>query len=370
MTRRGVVAAAAALAASAPTTKADSSIRASIRKAAAASGRFFGAAAQIGYINAERDLYNAFLRDCGCLTPEIDLKWATNEPSPGVFDFRAMDGLARFASRTGLRIRGHTPVWHKSIPSWAEAALADADWRPVERYIATTLKRFPDVEEWDVVNEPIETGRRTDGLRDSPFLKAFGPSYIQRALEAAHEHAPHARLMINEFGLEYDTQEHRDRRYHLLKLVERLKRVGAPLHGVGLQSHLQLDRGTLSQPQFAAFLHELAQFDVAITLTELDVKEAAYATPAEARDQAVADAVRAYLDVAFAEPRVAGLLCWGLSDRHSWLALTDEDWARHAGAWQDGDGPGFNRGAPFDAALRPKPMYRAILEAFATAPRR
>ncbi len=345
-------------------------MRASIQKAAVAGGRFFGAAAQIGYINAERDLYNAFMRDCGCLTPEIDLKWATNEPSPGTFDFRAMDGLARFASRAGMRLRGHTPVWHRSIPPWAEAALADADWRPVGRYIATTLRRFPAVEEWDVVNEPIDTGRRMDGLRDSPFLQAFGPGYIQRALEEARAHAPRARLMINEFGLEYDTPEHRDRRYLLLKLVERLKRVDAPLDGVGLQSHLKLGYGPFSQPQFAAFLRDLAQFGVAITLTELDVKEEAYAAPAEARDQAVADAVRAYLDVAFAEPSVGGLLCWGLSDRHSWLDITDEDWSRHAGAWKSGEGPGFNRGAPLDAAMRPKPMYRAILQAFAQAPRR
>ena len=41
--------------------------------------------------------------------------------------------------------------------------------------------------------------------------------------------------MINEFGLEYDLRVEHDRRYHFLKLLERLKRAGVPLDGVGLQ---------------------------------------------------------------------------------------------------------------------------------------
>jgi len=51
-----------------------------------------------------------------------------------------------------------------------------------------------------------------------------------------------------------------------------------------------------------------------------------------------------------------------LSDRHSWLQVTQEDVARYPNAWKDGSTPGVNRGLPFDYSLEPKPMYRAIAD--------
>ena len=133
--------------------------------------------------------------------------------------------------------------------------------------------------EWDVVNEPIETGHRMDGLRRSVFLEAFGPDYIRRALVEARTLAPRARLMLNEYSLEYDSREERDRRYLFLKLIEGLRRSGTPLDGIGLQGHLDLRKGTVATASIAAFLRELADMGLAIVVTELDVKEADYAAP-------------------------------------------------------------------------------------------
>jgi endo-1,4-beta-xylanase len=48
--------------------------------------------------------------------------------------------------------------------------------------------------------------------------------------------------------------------------------------------------------------------------------------------------------------------------------VTPEDYARHAGAWKAGIGPGLNRGLPLDASMRRKPMYHAISSAFRRAP--
>jgi endo-1,4-beta-xylanase len=83
----------------------------------------------------------------------------------------------------------------------------------------------------------------------------------------------------------------------------------------------------------------------------------------EQRDARVADETRRYLDVALGQPAVRGLTTWGLSDRHSWLRVTKDDFARYPDAWKDGSSPGVNRGLPFDYSFKPKPMYRAIAEA-------
>ena len=329
---------------------------------AARRGRFFGSAVRFSQLRAEPALRAAVLQDCAVLTPEVNLKWDAVEPAPGQLSLASVDGLVGFASETGKAVRGHTLLWHRSTPAWAAQHLRERrDWALIARHFAALMQRHgAAIAEWDVVNEPIETGHRMDGLRRNVFLEAFGPDYIRRALVEARMHAPNARLMINEYSLEYDSREERDRRYLFLKLVEGLKRSGAPLDGIGLQGHLDLRKGTVSTSSIAAFLKELAGMGLTLVVTELDVKEAAYTAPASERDRLAADEVRRYLGAVLAEPAVTGVVTWGLSDRHSWLEVLDEDYRRFPGAWQNGAGPGFNRGLPYDASMRRKPMYAAI----------
>jgi endo-1,4-beta-xylanase len=343
-------------------TQAGSAAGIGLSAAAARRGRFFGSAVRFAQLQTEPVLRAAVLQDCAVLTPEIELKWDAIEPAPGKWSLANIDGLVRFALETGKAVRGHTLLWHRSTPAWAEQRLREQrDWRLIARHFASVIPRHGNaIADWDVVNEPIETGHRMDGLRRNVFLEAFGPDYIRRALVEARALAPLARLMLNEYSLEYDSREERDRRYLFLKLVEGLRRSGAPLDGIGLQSHLDLRKGTVATSSIAAFLRELAGMGLAIVVTELDVKEVEYAAPANRRDRMAADEVRRYLDAVLAEPGVTGVMTWGLSDRHSWLEVLDEDYGRFPGAWQSGDGPGLNRGLPYDSSMRRKPMYDAI----------
>ena len=67
-------------------------------------------------------------------------------------------------------------------------------------------------------------------------------------------------------------------------------------------------------------------------ISELDVKEYQYVLSVEQRDARVADETRRYLDVALGQPAVRGVTTWGLSDRHSWLRVTKDDFARYPDA--------------------------------------
>jgi endo-1,4-beta-xylanase len=338
----------------------------SLADIAAKKGLTFGAAVRARQLASEPALRQAMLRDCAVLTPEVELKWDVIEPIRGELSLGDVDDLVKVALDNGKTVRGHTLLWHLGTPAWVQQSLREQrDWRLISRYFGSIMPRYGDaIRQWDVVNEPIETGHRMDGLRENVFLEAFGPDYIRRALIEARTFAPNARLMLNEFSLEYDSEVERDRRYLFLKLVEGLKRSGTPLDGIGLQGHLDLRKGTISAPAIAEFLKELAGMDLDIVVTELDVKERDYTAPADVRDQLVADGVRRYLDVVLAQRAVSGVLTWGLSDRQSWLEVLGEDYKRFPNAWTKGDGPGLNRGLPYDAALHPKPMYRAIEAAF------
>lgn len=367
MTRRELLLGGAAAALLGGARPAAAPERASLREAARRSGRRFGAAARIEQIEAEPDLREAILAECDTLTPEISLKWDAVEPEPGRRDFARCDGLLGFAGRHDRALHGHTLLWHRSVPGWAESALADgAGWELVGAHIEAVLGRYGRaIASWDVVNEPIDTGRRMDGLRESVFLRSFGDAYIRRAFEDARAHAPDALLMLNEYGLDYDIPVERDRRYLFLKLLETLKSQGVPVGGVGVQGHLDLRKAPFSDEVFSRFLREIAGFGVEIHITELDVRERDLTAPAPLRDRLVAEHAKRYLDVALDCEAVRAVTTWGLSTRHSWLEIEPGDldlyWRMVGGA---GPGPGFNRGLPLDSDMRPAPMREAILAAF------
>jgi endo-1,4-beta-xylanase len=338
----------------------------SLAAAAARSGRFFGSAVRIEQLNAEADLRDAVLRECFYLVPEIEMNWNSIEPVYGELAFDRMDALATFAIVNRRRLRGHTLLWHLGTPGWAVEMLRERrDWSIIARYFGSVIPRYGDViEQWEVVNEPLDPGHRMDGLRENVFLTVFGPDYINRALTQARIFAPHGQLLINEFGLEYDQEQ--DKRYLFLKLLERLRRENAPLDGIGLQAHLDLRKGRVSKPAIASFLHEVTSLGLSVIVTELDVKEADYVASADERDRLVGDEVRRYLDVVLSERAVLGVTTWGLSDRHSWLEITAADYERFPGAWANGNGPGLNRGLPLNAQMQRKPMYYAIRDALSS----
>ena len=330
-------------------------------RGAARDGRYLGAAVRIDQIEAEPRLAEAVLRDCASLTPEIDMKWDALQPGPGEWRTGPADGLVAFARQHGLAVRGHTLLWDQSTPAWVRARLErdPGDWSLVADYFKTVLGRYGAfVDEWDVVNEPIDTGVR-DNLRATVFRKAYGPDYVARALHEARAHAPHARLVVNDYGFDYDNPVENARRAAFLRLLEDLKARGAPLDGVGVQAHLDLGKGPLKRELLAPFFSRIADLGLGIAITELDVKEHDLRGDVAERDRQVADHVQAYLDIALEQASVTGVTTWGLSDRHSWLQKQP--------VRPTASPAGLNRGLPYDGALTPKPVYWTIQQAMLDA---
>ena len=323
----------------------------------------FGVAARASLIDSDPEYRDALLKFCSRLTPEIEFKWDQIEPSEGNFNFAAADRLANFARDFHKEIYGHTLLWHRSMPPWVpEYFAAKRDWNIVDRHIQRMMTRYDGVRYWDVINEPIDTGFRDDGLRPGILLETFGEDYIATALHSARSASSSANLLINEYGLEYDLAVEHDRRYHFLKLIERLKQEGVPLNGIGLQAHLDLRKGAVSQTAISDFLKEIANFDLFIFVTELDVKEASYYRPVGERDEQVAGEVSRYLDAVCDFPDIRGVGTWGLTDRYSWLGLSPADVESYEklGYWRDGSSPGVNRGLPLDADMQPKQFLQSL----------
>jgi endo-1,4-beta-xylanase len=331
---------------------------ASLRALAAAKGLVFGAANN-NYWLRDAAFAAAFLRDCVLLVPEYELKRDLTEPARGHYDFSASNALLAFATTHGLLFRGHPLVWYASNPPWLEDAVAQAGSEAIfTDYIAAAATHYRGrLHSWDVVNEAIEPqDGRADGLRASFWLKKFGPAYIDHAFAAARAGDPGALLVYNDYGLESDTPDHDRRRKATLALLAGLVARGVPVGALGLQGHITAFGPKIDQKKLAAFLAEVQAMGLKVLITEHDVDDGGGAVEAAARDAAVADASRRLLDVVLDNRATTALLTWGLSDRFL-----------KAEGVRDALLRGTPRMLPFDAAMQPTPMRRAIAQALAGA---
>jgi endo-1,4-beta-xylanase len=304
-----------------------------------------GAAVAADPLRDEPLYADTLAREFSMLTPENAVKFEPVHPEPDRYDFSDADFIVDFAEAHGMRVRGHTLVWHNQLPGW----LTEGTWTRDElidvlrEHIMTVVGHYRGrVAAWDVVNEAVAD----DGsLRDTIWLRGIGPDYIDMAFHWAHEADPDALLFYNDYAAE-GLGPKSDAVYALVQgLLER----GAPINGVGLQMHVSL--GSPPDPEaVAANMARLGALGLQVHVTEMDVRtQDGTGTPDE-RLAAQAGVYRAVMDVCLSSGDCKAFVTWGFSDRHSWIP-------GHTG----------NPDAPllFDESYRPKPAYYAIMDALA-----
>lgn len=329
---------------------------------AAANGLMYGAATIRDYLANDEQFAAHFANECAILVPETELKWSALRPSQDQYDFAAADWLADYASQHTMLMRGHTLVWHNTVPDWLSRAIKPRNAsRLMIDHITTVVKHFAGrMHSWDVVNEAIDPGdHRPHQLRKSIWLDNYGPHYIDDAFRAAAAADPQAMLVYNDYGVEYDTSEDQAKRSAILDLLSGLKARGVPVHALGIQGHLQADQAQNFNPEvLRAFIRQVADLGLQVLITELDVTDRTLPANVADRDAAVAGLYSSFLNAALQEQAVSAVLTWGLSDRYTWLMHeTRSDNAS-------------SRPLPLDAELQRKPAWYAMAEAFDNAPLR
>lgn len=343
--------------------------RAALKQRAAAKGIIYGAAMRQDNLSANTKLAARFVQECGILVPELELKWAAGNkllrPNIHSFDFAAADWMNNFAKTHDLLFRGHTLIWHNSLPSWFKEKVNRQNAEQLlVKHIKTVAGRYAgEVHSWDVVNEAIAhdpTQGRSDRLRQTPWLEFIGPDYIDLAFRVAAKADPKALLVYNDYGMDYDSRKDEAKRNAVLKLLERLKSKGTPIHALGIQAHLWGSATPGFKPKKVRdFLRNVASLGLKILITELEVVDKDLPANNLVRDRIVARAYEDYLSVALDERAVIAVLTWGLSDRYTYAS---EFYPRADAAPV--------RPLPLDADLKPKLAWQAIARAFDGAPKR
>jgi endo-1,4-beta-xylanase len=307
--------------------------------AAEAQGRYFGVAYATAHAG-DSTYSNIAGSQFDMVTPENEMKWDTTEPSQGNFNYGPGDQVVSFATAHNQRVRGHNLVWHQQIPGWVTGLSGSAAKTAMENHITNEVTHFKGkIYAWDVVNEPFND----DGsYRTDVFYNAFGGGvqYIADALRTAHAADPNAKLYINDYNIE-GTGAKADAMY---SLAQQLLQQGAPLNGIGFETHLAVQYGFPNQMQ--QNMARFANLGLDVAVTELDVRMTLPETAAQ--DSTQATYYTNVINACKAVSRCVGWSVWGVSDNYSWVPSTFS-----------------GQGAPllWDSNEQQKPLYTTVLNA-------
>jgi len=308
----------------------------------------------VSYSDAERRLVE---ENFNVVTPENCMKPGPIHPREDSWRFERPDALVAWCVDNHIAVHGHTLVWHAQTSDWF---FRDGDRATVTRrmkdHIRTLVGRYKGrIRSWDVVNEAINDrpDPRTENLRRSSWVQAMGPEFVTLAFRFAHEADPDAVLYYNDYGIEAGPKHASS-----MRLLKRLIREGAPIHGVGIQGHWSTAH--IPYEALDKAIADYASLGLKVSITELDVtirgasggqfgrgfsrRFGRDASPSPEDLKAQADAYgRLFAIFIKHKDVVERVTFWGLSDRRT---------------WRRGQHPLI-----FDADNRRKPAYAAIVDA-------
>ncbi|HEY6798957.1 MAG TPA: endo-1,4-beta-xylanase, partial [Kineosporiaceae bacterium] len=233
--------------------------------AAASTGRYFGAAVDANRLRDPQ--YTATLdANFTAVTPENAMKWDATEPVRGTFTFDGADMVFDHATRRGMKVRGHTLVWHAQLPAWVgNLPTADALRSAMKAHITGVMSHYKGrIYSWDVVNEAFQDGG-SGAHRSSPFQDRLGNGFIEEAFRTARSVDPSAKLCYNDYNIDGVNAKSNA----VYAMVKDFKARGVPIDCVGFQSHL----GNVSTVpgDYQANMQRFADLGVDVPITELDI---------------------------------------------------------------------------------------------------
>ncbi len=291
---------------------------------------------RLGSSSASNETFReVLLEEFNSITAENDMKMANMFTGPDTYDFSDGDAIVDYAIENGLRVHGHTLVWHSSIPGWLNNfSGTDEEFETqVENYIKATVSHFaeatvvvdgeevPVVKGWDVVNEAFDGA----GYRNSIFRERIGSDYVEKAFQWAREADPDVKLFYNDYNVAGEVSK----RNAIINMINGFLDNDVPIDGIGMQMHLNYNWPTDDLP---TAIQDVADTGLLVHISELDVKanpnddiEELTEERALAQEEQFQKAGYYYTELV-PEEQQYGLTIWGFRDQDSWLYENGSDW--------------------------------------------
>lgn len=220
------------------------------------------------FMDGNKDYFDLVTREFNAITLENAMKWERVQPKLGEWDFRVPDAFVDYGLKNDMYIVGHVLVWHSQVPGQVfkdekgNTISKKALLKRMRNHIETVAGRYKGkLDAWDVVNEAVADGKVD--WRDSPWLQIIGPEFFDQAFNIAHEVDPKAQLLYNDYNMHL-----KQRRDFVVPLIQKLKKRGVPIQGIGMQAHYQPDTPIEEvEKSIVAYAKE----GMRVHITELDV---------------------------------------------------------------------------------------------------
>jgi len=212
---------------------------------------------------------------------------AKGDENPAL-SFETIDPTLEWCAENGMKMRGHTLVWHTQAPEWffregydEKGDYVDRDTMlfRMESYIKQLLTHvqteYPGVIYcWDVVNEAVDPDsadpdsffmcRTKINNEPNPWYATIGQDYVEMAFTYARQYAaPEVKLFYNDYNTFQVPKLN-----GIYSLCEYLSEKGL-IDGIGMQGYYSLTYPTDSSIEYA--IKKYAELGLELQLTELSI---------------------------------------------------------------------------------------------------
>ena len=245
------------------------------------------------------------------VTPENGGKWGTVEGTRDVMNWAQADESYALAKANGFVFKWHTLVWGSQQPSWIGALTPAEQLEEIEEWYAAIAERFPDIDQIDVVNEPLHAPPNyIAALGGASDLYGTGWDWVIKSFEMARHYFPKAKLLINDYSITNDGNA--TTRY--LEIIKLLQDRGL-IDAIGDQVHAFSTTEPAPMPNHRANLDRLAATGLPIYGTEFDL-DGVLAGVINHEVQ-LANYQRVF-PVFWEHPAVKGITIWGYVRNNHW----------------------------------------------------
>ncbi len=296
-------------------------------------------------------------------TPENIMKAEIIHPQWNTYNFELADKLIDYGKKYGIKINGHTLIWHSQLPAYArQIQNTDSFKLFFSNHINTIASRYSGkVFSWDVVNEALNE----DGtMRKSIFLEKMGDGFVTEAFRLAQAASPTTELYYNDYNNEQPAK-----RAGCISLIKKIQAAGVRIDGVGIQGHWHIGRVPLKDIEQSIL--QYAALGLKVMFTELDIEvlprnvqgadvsqRMTNAPSMNPYPNGLPDSVQQQLAKDYEalfnlflkhRDKITRITFWGVNDGQSWL----NDWPVRGRT---------NYPLLFDREFKPKPAFYKVIE--------
>jgi endo-1,4-beta-xylanase len=258
----------------------------------------------VGNIDTRGSIRSDFATYWDQFTPENAGKWGSVQgSSQSAFNWNSLDAMYKYCNDHNIIFKQHNFIWGAQQPGWTNNLTTSDGPAAVQNWMKAFCQRYPNTKIIDVVNEPPP--------HTTPkYANAIGGGtsstwdWIANAFKWAREACPNALLVLND----YNNDELSGDAQHTIDIVTAIKKLNAPIDGVGCQTH---GAGSAPSSTLKTNIDKMATATgLGIYITEYDINNA--------DDNKQKQQYQDHFTMFMSNPNIKGVTVWGYIQGATW----------------------------------------------------